>query len=351
MTYASRIAIASANSRRRGTGCAGLTILELMMVMAIASMLMGISIASFSRVGRGPAIDIAEREVRHAMARARMSARQQSALCRVVFVNEPAPGIRLTIARDAGSWHFNDIAGSRVLGGRNQTAVVSGAKIVPGGTVRSCVEFAGGGEVVCDPAPGYDPSLGFDLSLDVRPDDDLSGGPLASMGDVFTLELGSDGGIEARLDVAGLPGDRSTLKTPPALLAPGVWARVGLTFDGYEMLIAVHGVIEARRSLVDAQLPGPVRLQAADARDRLRFGGKGFRGALDEILYRTAEEEDFAPLAQGRGVVFDHGEPRFLRFDSEGRLDSRVHGEPVEVAVKDEEARRVVSVDLSGVIR
>jgi Tfp pilus assembly protein FimT len=329
----------------------GLTVIELLVVMAIASILMGMSISSFARVGRGPAIEVAEREVRSSLGRARMSARQQSALCQLTLVSEPVPAIRLMLARDAGSWQFSEANGSKVLGGRNNYATLSSAKLEDNGVVRSCVSFEGSGEVTCDSNPGYDPSYGFDIRFFVRPFDADSSGPLVSYGDAFQLELLGGGGLVATLDLEQAIPDKGRIETSTAVLAPGVWAEVGLFFDGTEFRITAHGVTEAQQTLSTEQIPGPVRLLPPDRRERLKFGGKGFRGSLDEIVYRTAEEEEVVPLATGRAIEFDMPTPLVIRFDSEGRLDPRLHTEAVEIAVKDGDDRRVVRVDLSGVIR
>jgi type II secretory pathway pseudopilin PulG len=338
-------------SAERQRSVVGLTIVELLVVMAIASVLMGLSISSFARVGRGPAIEVAEREVRSALGRARMSARQQSALCQLTVSPMPTSTIRLTLARDAGAWQFHDVKGSKTLGGRNNFAQLSGVKIEDGGVVRTCAVFDGGGEVICDANAGYDPTYGFDITLYVRPMDSDSAGPLVSMGDAFQLELTAGGGLSATLDLEQGTAEMGRVATAPGVVAPGVWARVGLFFDGSEIRITAHEVVEALKPLAGENMPGPARLTPLDAKDRLKFGGKGFRGAIDEILYRTAEEEEVTPLATGRAVEFDHASDVVVRFDHEGRLDPRLHTEAVEIAVKDEQERRVIRVDLSGVIR
>ena len=328
-----------------------MTALELLLVMGIGAMLFGFSIASLTRVGRGPAIDIAERQVRSSLGRARSSARQQSALCQLTFEPGGAQHIRLSVVRDAGSWSFNEAKSGKVLGGRNNFAILGGATLEDGGVVRRCASFDGNDEVRCDPNPGYDPSRGFDIRLEVYPDGESMGGPLASYGDQFLIELESDGSLTAQLDLDELPKEKSVAKTPPGVLVGGQWATVRVLFDGFDLKIYALGVAEAVLSLTNENLPGPLVLNPARDRAVLTFGGKGFQGRLDEILYRTVEEDELLPLAEGKGPVFGFQENLVVRFDSQGRLDPRFHSEALTIGVQDEDSSREVRVDLSGVIR
>ena len=98
--------------------------------------------------------------------------------------------------------------------------------------------------------------------------------------------------------------------------------------------------------------PAPRRLVPPEAQDSLQFGSKTWHGRIDEVFYRTVEEEEATALANGESVAFDHVGPLRVRFDAEGRLDPRVHEAEVMVKLKDDDGgSRIVRVDMTGLIR
>ncbi len=328
----------------------GFTLIEMLVVMLIISVLFGMSVATLQRLGTGPAMDVAEREVRAGLARVRTAAREQSALAEIIFEPGDPSVIRTRTTRDAGSWHFDVDGNDRGLGGRNNRAKIFGASLVEGGSVRRCLAFGGGDEVRCEPLYAYEPQRGFDLSMDVRPDDG-GAGVVGSFGDVFTFEVGEDGELMASLLVEG-NGEPISFETEKDVVAPEQWCRVRLTFDGIEARLFAHGVLEAVKSVVTEQQPGPRRLRQPERADRLKFGSKTWKGRIDEVIYRTVEEEESEQLANGEPVFFDHKGPVHVRFDSEGRLDPRVHEQEVVVKLKGEDGgARVVRIDMTGLMR
>lgn len=331
----------------------GFTLIELMAVMFIASILFGVSIATLNRLSTGPAMDIAERQARGALAQVRLAAREQSALAEVIFEPGDPSIIRTRTTRDAGSWHFDVSDKDRGLGGRNNFARISGAKLVAEGSVRSCLEFDGGDTVKCGRLVAYEPMRGFDLSMDIRPSKKGDGGGLASFGDLFSFELGEDGELVAFVTIEG-EGEVVTVKTEKDVVAKDAWCRVRLTFDGIDVRIFAHSVLEAEKRVLkkDQQRPGPRRLDKPERGDRLTFGSKTWDGLIDEVIYRTVDEDEVTPLADGQPVFIDHKIPVRVRFDAEGRLDPRVHDAEVVLKLIDQEgATRSVRVDLTGLIR
>lgn len=329
----------------------GFTLIEMMVVMFIVSILFGISIATLHRLSSGPAMDIAERQARGALAHVRLAAREQSALAEVIFEPGEPSLIRTRTTRDAGSWHFDVNDKDRGLGGRNNVARISGAKIVDAGSVRSCLEFSSGDSVKCERLAAYEPMRGFDISMDIRPSPKGDGGGIASFGDLFSFELGEDGELIAVVNIDG-EGTAVTVKTSNAVVEKDAWCRVRLTFDGIDIRVFAHRVLEAEKRVAKQQNSGPRRLSSPETGDRLTFGSKTWDGLIDEVMYRTVEDEEVTTLADGQPVFFDHKSPVRVRFDAEGRLDPRVHDAEVVVKLKDiEGATRSVRVDLTGLMR
>ena len=203
-------------------------------------------------------MDIAERQTRGALARVRLAAREQSALAEVIFEPGDPSLIRTRTTRDAGSWHFDVNGKDRGLGGRNNVARISGAKIVDGGSVRSCLEFDGGDSVKCGRLAAYEPMSGFDISMDIRPSPKGDGGGLASFGDLFSFELGEDGELIGVVTIDG-KGEAVTVKTPNGVVEEDCWCRVRMTFDGIDIRVFAHWVLEAEKRVVKEQSPSPRR--------------------------------------------------------------------------------------------
>lgn len=329
-------------------GAGGFTLIELLLVMLLISLLTGLTVSSLARVAQSSKLDQAWRLVRQSLGDARVSAREASALARVLVVPGSPAQIVVRRGQDAGSWHFDEGQGSRALGGRNLHAQLRGASFSEEGTVRGGVAI-GGGVVECGVSPLYDPVDGFAVALDIRPDEDLGAAGLASFGKTFVLELTEDGGLSATLDLED-EQDPVTVKTPPGLIARQRWARVELAYDGVEVFLRAHGVLEARKKIVSTttQKSG-VRLAAPREDDRLRFGSKTFKGSMDEIVYRTLEEAEVIELDPDVEVGVQA--PLEVRFDGDGRLDPRVHEALVRIPLACEGETKEVTVDLAGVVR
>ncbi|HYC76156.1 MAG TPA: prepilin-type N-terminal cleavage/methylation domain-containing protein [Planctomycetota bacterium] len=352
-------------ARARGplSGREGMTLLELLVVMAIVATMFGVAVGSVSRTGKAGALDGAARTARAYLKRARVLAMKEGALSRVTFT--PADperrrnaGFATQFTRVAGTWHFDDPAGARALGGEQTWATVYGGAPEPDGRLRGGLRMTAASRVVTPPLteyPGYDPSRGFSLFLDIRPDE---AGTIARFGEplgstsawIFRLE--SDGSLTAELettqafDAAASGGDARkprtvALKTGSDVIERGQWARVGLVYDGVTAEIVAHGVSEA---------------SALEARDldvppggALILGG-GLAGVIDEAVYQVAEAETFTDMEGGVDLAPQQG-PVTVRFDRYGKLNEKFHDGPVAISLVHEGRTTTVTVEPSGVVR
>ena len=325
-----------ATDRRRA---AGFTLVELLVVCGLLAVVLGLSVGALARVGQSTAVRGGERILRAALTRARRSAMEQGTLSRVLV--DPGDGERpvtvtLAVADEVVTLHFEAAEANGLLMGRNQYARLSGGELVDGGTLGRCVQLSGGA-VSCGRDAGLDPSSGFLLEMDVFPDE-LEGQAFA-FGDGIVLELAPDGSLTASIEFADQ--ERVTLSTEPDILAKGAWARIGLSVDGLEIRLLAHGVAQAIRP--ERRLPNRPRREA-----QLELG-RGFSGRLDEVLYRTLDEE---PAERLDGTVsLESSVPQVLRFDAQGRLDRRLHDGPVVIALLGEAESVRITINLQGVVR
>lgn len=350
----------SSNPRRSRALEVGVTLVELLAVMAIIGVLAGLSLSALSNAGRSTAVDGASRVVRSALVRVRDDARVRKTPSELWCWPGDPSRLERVVGQEAGAWSFDGVDGLRVLYGRNGTSRLAGARINPNGLVRSCADLSSGG-VLSDVDPFHEPARGFRFELDINPQDGDAAGEIAAFGTVWSLELTSGGGLQANVEVLG--NSRAiTVATAPGLIPAGSWSRIGFVCDGFEASLSVQGVVEARTALrkVDADakvrpdgevLPqdGLVRLDPGQGPQKLSFGRKKLDAFIDEVLYRTLGEAEDIELPNG--VVFELQSPLLVRYERDGRLDPRIHEGRVTIPLSQEDDVRVLTIDQSGVIR
>ncbi len=327
----------------------GFTLMEVLVVMTIISVVLGISAGMLARAGRAGVLDGAARVTRVALQRARALSRTEGILSRVTLTpfNEKT-GRRANIAaswsRIAGSWHFDDTGPDLGLGGNQIFARIVGGSPCDG-RVRGGVRLVAAGRISAPSileAPTHDPEHGFTIELDIKPDGAgrvvAFGGGTQSGVSSFAIHVDDDGSLSAFVTTQP-EGYVAKLKTSPGVIEMGEWARVGLFYDGVDVALTAHGVIEARVQ--------EVRLVEVPPDGALTIGG--FSGIVDEVLYRTASEDE--PFELEPGVDFKFTAPLTVRFDGEGRLNERFHRERVTIQLTHEAKTATVTVDLAGVIR
>jgi type II secretory pathway pseudopilin PulG len=320
--------------------------MELLVVFSIMAILMGMSIGAFARISQGSVLDSNEKMLRAALMRSRINARTKAALTAVTIIPpdlKTGASARLRTAWTvmAGSWHFEEQAGSKALGGRNRHADMRSVSRDENGSVGRCVTFNGGGSVTCDSYPDLDPREGFSLSLDLMPEPEIGGATIFSFGESFTLTMGEKGGLVGTVTLDA-ESKVVRLETGPWLLEAGAWTRVELSFDGIEVMLRAHNVVEARQ-----KVKGPLR--APGPQGRFTIGSGNFKGKIDEVVYRTMIFEDDEELDPDIDIKLQS--PVTVRFDVDGRLDPRVHSEDVVIPMEMEDERTTITVKTGGMIR
>ncbi|MSR74904.1 MAG: prepilin-type N-terminal cleavage/methylation domain-containing protein [Planctomycetes bacterium] len=330
----------------------GFSMVELLAVMAILSILAGLSVGALAKAGRGNVLDIGVRRVKSALAETRVNAREKGTTTSLTLLPGDPGRLLLRLARDAATLHFDEQGTSKTPAGRNNHASLSQVNIADGGTVRSAAFFKNKSQVVLPDMPEFDPCSGFRIFLDVWAETEGGEGVLARFGNSFQFSRDGDGALSMHLEVVGRE-EMLKIATPKGVVPAERWARVEAGFDGNAAWICVHGVEEVRKGVAPSgdtrtswRLQYPLELGAG----HLVLGGGGFAGRMDEAHYLTTEEESVIELE--RGVSFSTEQPLLVQFLADGRLDPRFHQAIVAITVNTAEGGNAgICVDLAGVTR
>jgi prepilin-type N-terminal cleavage/methylation domain-containing protein len=316
----------------------GLTLLELMLVMVVMGIVLGLGLGAFTALESPD--NYALSVVRSTLRAASNQALSRDSQARVVFVREgdpEAPGMLVSELFTAGTWHFED-ADLKGAFGANGTSL--NGRVADDGFIGSALSLGvEGSEARFDVAkdPAFDPTHGFVIELAIRPiDHDEPSGHVLNLGRVVGLDLMPGGAVRGWIapvfeDGVSQNPDAAIssflfVETPPAIVKPGQWSRVRLTYDRRTLAIDVNGQPFERLSadLAVRQLAGELVLSS---RER-----QGFRGDVDKLVtsfYHLSE-----PVPMPSDVIFPRQAPREIVFDGSGGLDVLVHQTDVLVPVR-----------------
>jgi len=341
----------------------GLTLLELLLVMAIMGVVFGLGLGAFASLA--PPDDSSLGLVRSTLRAASNQALSRETQARVVFVREGDAGggeagsLRPSQLFAAGTWQFEDLNLTGAFGIHGDGTAL---RIVDDGFIGRALSLASPGaearfDVKSDPA--FDPSDGFVIELSLRPSPTAAlGGHVLNIGRVIGIDLLPDGSLrgwisprfedgKTRDQVAAQGASFLFAESPAHSLAAGRWSRVRLEYDRRRLAIDVDGRPYERlpSTLAVRELAGPMVLSSAD--------DKGFRGDVDKLVVSLFQIME--PLELPSGVTFTPGSPREVVFGGGGGLDHEVHRGPVEIGLRfldDNEGSHVnkVTVNLFGTV-
>lgn len=310
----------------------GFTLVELLAVMAILGVLLGMSAAMVSKMGRSyrfassvaSAGTVLRAARNHALARQSLSA---------VYVTKSADGVELTALgqKPVACWHLegtgNETSGGFTLaiGGASDTGKFGNAAYLRKGQV-----LAGGAAKDYGLADGVAVSAWF-YGL---PDGALQR-TLFDVGRSLVVTWESDGSIAASVG-------STTARTRPAVMTPERWVKVEVVYDRVHLAVTVDGCLFAQIALTDELMVGELPFRVGDPR-------QAFDGLVDEVALNTFVRGEVARLPLD--VVWVGG-PSRVQFDRAGALDAAVHGSGVELWFHSEERAewRLVAVDPIGVV-
>lgn len=329
---------------------AGLTLLELLLVMAILGLVLGGGLGLFAALdlGKRQAVGLVKNVVRSAQNTA--IATQAPARVRIDTKDGEAGGwLRAEALRVIGTWHFE----GRDVKGFGMEGAAPGELFSEDGFVGEALRFVGAfGEAAVIPVnldPAFDLTDGFALECALRWED-AGGGKAVAIGSSVALELGRTGALRGRFRAAvegagagqARRGAPVVVETPPGALSPERWSVVRLAYDREELTLTVDGVPLARtvETAPVWQVEGP--LQLSD-------GTRPFPGSIDALVVSAVVADE--PVVLPETVRFGKGTPALVHFAAGGGLDRRRHPEPVRIGlVFDDGTEALVAVGMYGTV-
>ena len=326
-----------------GRGAAGMTLVELLMVMALIGLLLGAGVGMLS------SLDL-ERRALVGRCQNVLRAARNSAVARAgsaqVLIDSEAGTLTARASEVVGTWHFED----RLTGARDATGASTGTTFTDAGFIGAGLAVGGGAfaEFPVQLDPSWDFEHGFTLECAVR-FDEPGRVALVDVGGAFGLTQSGDLGVRGWFvpRVASEAGpDRAgglvAVDLEPGTLRQGSWHRLRLEYDRRVLRLSVDGLPLARSEHVVPvwNLAGPLRLGAE------RDSGAA---SLDGLVVGAVAVSETVVLPEG--VAFSEAAPALLRFGPTGHLDRGLHPQAVEFGLDfDDGARVPLRVNVYGTV-
>jgi len=335
--------VAAQTDSPRRVRAAGFTLLELVIVMAILSALLGLGVGAFRSLARPE--QTALQQVKDALRRARLFARAEGVPASVVV--QPERGQLFTVAmRTVGNWHFEDSAGT----GWPRDADHREGRILSDGALGAALALEGSAQLEIGDLPAsFNSPHGFGVDFYVQPAPEGRPMTLLERSGSWALELNREGLLAVRLFLLDASNSEGTARefvheVPAAHLSPNHLTRLTVVFDGRTLRVAVRGArIEA-----DTLFESPQELVNVPTMPvTTGVVPRQFRGVLDELRLASVIQGD--PILLPEEVELE-GPQAVVHVDATGRLDPAWHRTPLRIQFQHGEPlqRTVVEYGLLG---
>ncbi|MEM7262579.1 MAG: prepilin-type N-terminal cleavage/methylation domain-containing protein [Planctomycetota bacterium] len=354
----------------------GMTLIELLTVLAIVTALMGLSAGIYQRIRHGHALPAAVSQVSSVLRAARNYALTAGIPSKVFIEPQSADPDSLTPGRitafgyeTAAAWHFEDLRpadrssaepidpGTEVQGALNEQAVVQGECYPVKGKIGTGIEFVNdGASIVADHRPRYHSPTGFSLEAwtlffpppltekDLRGKSSRKGAwkdprredryAVISKHGSYEIGLLGDGACYVLIGDLDTPEESYFAATRGGVVLENRWAHLHCRYDGLSLTVEVDGTerecIPLDFELVDPDdwPPFPPSVPWSDGRLSISHPTYMFLGVIDQPKIRMAIEPRTFDLPAG---IYFLNDPQVIRFDTRGSLDPLYHVEPVVV--------------------
>ncbi|MEM7306032.1 MAG: prepilin-type N-terminal cleavage/methylation domain-containing protein [Planctomycetota bacterium] len=324
----------------------GVTLLELLLVMAVLGVALGAGVGMFAT------LDLGKRQaqglVKNVLRSAQNSAIARQAPARVRIDVES--GVMIAESMETvGTWHFerNSMRGAGGLEGGTSGGTLYiddgflGDALYLDGRVGSWAEIP----IQLDPA--FDFTDGFSIECALRREG-TGGGKAIVVAGIAGLDIGNDGRIRGwfvpRLRDKGedKPGGRILVETEPGVAISGRWLRIKLEYDRAALRIHVDGVPKA-------SFPETTEVWKIERPMYLSGKDYPFHGSIDSLVVSCVAAAEEVPLPET--VRFSPDTPTEVRFAAGGGLDRIHHPEPLILTLEfDDGAQKMLFVGTYGTV-
>ena len=326
---------------------AGVTLLELMLVLMLLALILGSGIGIFS------SFDFGKRQaaglVRNVLRSAQNTAIASSAPSRV-RIDKTSGRFHAESMVTVGTYHFEN----RSIEGCGPAGSAEPEHFDPRGYLGACFRPAGirkaVAEIPLERDPGFDFARGFSIALALYRETD-EGGRVFTLGDAdptVGLDLGKNGALRARFRTRSgeldsqKPGGSVILQSEPGQLAVGRWAIVCMRYDRAHFELLLDDVV------LDSQ-DETSYVWRIDAPLVLSDAALPFPGRIDNLVIGVMVAGEASVLPES--VRFSADTPEKIEFVASGGLDRQVHLDPPRIGLEFQDgARETVTVGLYGTV-
>lgn len=341
-------------SLRPGVRSGGMTLIEILAVLAILVLMSGMSAGVYQIIRKTYALSASISGIQGLIVGARHAAMTSGVPVRVVI--DPARHLAQSFKFETlGEWSFEtyDELGTVTYGLSQEPAPLLEA-IPAVGYVGQGIRLPSTGYVLCGDNPRFDVSAGLQVEAWIKREADVDESEdtsrrgtrrgtgrqnksrvrtdrqeesvqavVAKLGSFF-FGVGKDGAVEASIGAY-------RARTDPEIVRDGRWMHISLIFDGLDIRISVNGV--ERDLMLDERenVLMPLRVPLSHG-TTLTIGSPSgsFEGLIDEVRYRGMMEPGRVEIPPNQMVI---GWKKIIHFDRRGHLDARYHDRPVRVAI------------------
>lgn len=333
---------------RERPNAAGMTLLELVLVMFLLALVLGGGVGLFASLDLGKLQ--AAGLVRSVLRSAQNAAIASGAPARVRL--DVATGtLRAEGLVTVGTYHFEE----RRITGFGPAGTAEPEDFDEHGFVGACFRPAGKlravAEIPLQRDPACDFTHGFALACALYRET-ASGGRVLTLGPpeapTLALELGSDGSLRGRMllrqgeAISERRGGSVIIRSEPGLVAIGRWMQVGMRYDRarFELLLDNVRIAAEEQDAFVWRVDAPLVLSDEAV---------PFPGRIDSLVLQAMVVGE--PDALPDSVSFAPGAPKVVQFAASGGLDRGAHFDPPRIALDFQDgSRQTVLVGLYGTV-
>ncbi|HKS16372.1 MAG TPA: LamG-like jellyroll fold domain-containing protein [Planctomycetota bacterium] len=312
----------------------GVTLLEILVVLAILSMIFAMTIGIMRNSNRDLGVTAAANTVTALLRAAGEHARAENSPAWVVINTDKRTAG--TLIRDtAVMCHFEDTSG-----GFGKTIQVNGAVQVLG-RVGLAYRFASSNTIDCGMIPRHAPDQGIAIEMWFWRAPNTAKSILASIGKDMEVWVDSVGQVNVKVG-------NTIANTGTNLVRREWWVYCQAIYNGREIKILLNGVEAGSKPCThDWKSPAPLTLGAKK---------DGIAGLLDEVRVSVIIPQD--PYSLPGQVEFELPKTAktkdgefIIGFDGSGRLDPSRHLQEVTITLKSPASSKVLVVTRQGLVR